>query len=419
MSSLAFDKQGKPFTFDRRTKSLLVRHFRNPGARGTCCQVFDDDGQPLHIDPELDRPEFKKVTRHVPGLYRLDQCDVDGNELDAPAAYVSIDIARNAQGGGDGLAEPSPLVIIQQMAAEQADVMKTLAQEQARLMAATAEILRAPYRPAPIALPPPGADVRNADTDDGDRDDDGEHDDDELAPAPEHPMTAALRMIEPYLPQLGAVAYQKFMELFRELNGKKFDASPAPASAPMPAPTAATSASPPPPADEPVGVVAGTKPPRVASPSAAASPIVTATDTDTATDATGATAPIASAAPIAPSNDSAAHVAVTPATTVAPTASPTAPTMRMHTIAPSVPTLVSPPPVPASALPMPTPEQLVHLHAIRARLTDRERAIAERVIVRMDPALRAQYLAELSAMSVEKATSVIRDMVGEVTALPD
>ncbi len=98
MSSLAFDKQGKPFTFHRKTKQLLVRLFRNPSARGTCCQVLDAAGQPLHIDPETDYMEFRKAVGQVPGLYRLDQCDEDGNELeDAQAAYVSIDVARNAQ----------------------------------------------------------------------------------------------------------------------------------------------------------------------------------------------------------------------------------------------------------------------------------------------------------------------------------
>jgi hypothetical protein len=33
MSPLGFDKQGKPFAFQRRTKKLLVRLFRNPSDR--------------------------------------------------------------------------------------------------------------------------------------------------------------------------------------------------------------------------------------------------------------------------------------------------------------------------------------------------------------------------------------------------
>src|SRR3569623_1458362 len=82
MSSIAFDKQGKPFSFLRRTKKLLVRLFRNPSARGTCCQVLGTDGQPLYVDPETDYAEFRKGIGHVPGRYRLDQCDEDGNELE-------------------------------------------------------------------------------------------------------------------------------------------------------------------------------------------------------------------------------------------------------------------------------------------------------------------------------------------------
>ena len=202
MSSLAFDKQGKPFAFQRRTKQLLVRLFRNPSARGTCCQVLDADGEPLRIDPETDYIEFRKAVGQVPGLYRLDQCDEDGNELgDAQAAYVSIDVARNAQSADGGAGDVSPLIIIQQMAATQAEVMKAMAAQSGALMAAAAEILRAPYRPAPA--PMPAAELRNADasTEDDERDED---DNDEIEDAgPEHPATAALRMIEPHLPQLG------------------------------------------------------------------------------------------------------------------------------------------------------------------------------------------------------------------------
>ena len=65
MSSLAFDKQGKPFSFQRRTKKLLVRLFRNQSARGTCCQVMNAEEQPLYIDPETDYTEFRKAVGHV------------------------------------------------------------------------------------------------------------------------------------------------------------------------------------------------------------------------------------------------------------------------------------------------------------------------------------------------------------------
>lgn len=66
MSPLAFDKQGKPFTFHRKTKQLLVRLFRNPSARGTRCQMLDAEGEPLHIASEMDYMEFRKAVGHVP-----------------------------------------------------------------------------------------------------------------------------------------------------------------------------------------------------------------------------------------------------------------------------------------------------------------------------------------------------------------
>ena len=146
MSPLAFDKQGKPFSWHPRTRKLLVRLFRNPSARGTCCQVLDAEGEPLYVDAETDYVTFRKEVGNVPGLYRLDQCDEDGIELrDAQPAYVAIEVTRNASLVGD--APVDPLVIIEQMFAIHADVMKTMAAQQANIMAASAEILRAPFRP--------------------------------------------------------------------------------------------------------------------------------------------------------------------------------------------------------------------------------------------------------------------------------
>ena len=92
MSPLAFDKQGKPFSWHQRTAKLRVRLFRNPAARGTCCQVLDGVGSPLFVDADLDYTDFRRAVSGVPGLYRLDQCDEDGVEIDDTApAYVSIE----------------------------------------------------------------------------------------------------------------------------------------------------------------------------------------------------------------------------------------------------------------------------------------------------------------------------------------
>jgi len=234
MSPHAFDKQGKPFAWNPRTRKLKVRLFRNPAARGTCCQVLDAAGAPLYVDAETDYAEFRRAIGNVPGFYRLDQCDDDCVEIDGAApAYVSIEHLRNAQpvDGGASSSEVNPLVIIQSMAAIQADVMKTMAAQQAALMAATAEIMRAPYRPAP----PAPTDHRNAYD---------EEDDDELEEEDDEEVTASneiLGMLGPLLPKIGEKfgeqLGQKVIEAVLGVFGRKPDAqAAAPAATPAPMP---------------------------------------------------------------------------------------------------------------------------------------------------------------------------------------
>lgn len=354
MSPLAFDKQGKPFAFQRRTRKLLVRLFRTPSARGTCCQVLDAHGQPLYVDPETDYVEFRKAVGQVPGLYRLDQCDEDGNELDdAQAAYVSIDVARNAQTADAGTGDVNPLVIIQQMAAIQADVMKTMAAQQAALMAATAEILRAPYRPAPVAAP--AVELRNAVGDDEDRDDDEELEEIEEEPQAESTLISVARMVDATMPnmaaQLGEFLYEKVVELM----SKKKKAPSAPA---MPAPAAVSTPVP----EMPAEVIAHAEP----------------------------------SAPVAP-------------VPVVPSVATEAPPEQFEGVAAS-----AAPEVSAASSPRPTPAQMAHLFAIRERLDAKERAIAEAAIRKMTQVQLAQWLDELSAQSVEAATTAIRDLIAQI-----
>ena len=47
MSELAFDKEGEPIELHEDCEVLRVRRFRNPGMRGTCETVREDDGAPL------------------------------------------------------------------------------------------------------------------------------------------------------------------------------------------------------------------------------------------------------------------------------------------------------------------------------------------------------------------------------------
>lgn len=238
MSSLAFDKQGKPFAWHKRTTKLRVRLFRNPSARGTCCQVLDGAGAPLFVDADIDYTEFRRVVSGVPGLYRLDQCDEDGVEIgDAPPAYVSIEQLRNAGVGVEAaqVGEVSPLLIIERLVALQSDVMKTMATQHAAILASSAEIMRAPYRPVPLL---PAADLRNAESTDGE----DEADDDDVSSEERSALAPMLSMLEPHLPQLGVFLYTKCIEFFRQVTPGTM--SPAATSSPAPTTPAAVSTAP-------------------------------------------------------------------------------------------------------------------------------------------------------------------------------
>lgn len=349
MSSLAFDKQGKPFAWHKRTAKLRVRLFRNPSARGTCCQVLDGAGAPLFVDADIDYTEFRRTVSGVPGLYRLDQCDDDGVEIDdAPPAYVSIEQLRNAGGGVEAIqvTEVSPLLIIERLVALQSDVMKTMAAQHAAILASSAEIMRAPYRPVPL-LP---ADLRNADAANDEADDADDDEDETPEPSALAPM---LSMLEPHLPQLGAFLYTKFVEFFRHVPAAPATPPPA-ATTPAPTPAPASTA---PHVAPPVDVAAGFEPADIG--------IVEAELFET----------VSEDAPLR--ND--AHVE-----------SPMA----------NVPTV-------------PTAEQLAHLFAVRERLTPPEQTLIEHVIKRMPAELMMQYLGTLSAMSIDDATAFIRSLIAQ------
>ncbi|HUI49319.1 MAG TPA: hypothetical protein VL119_11520 [Acidimicrobiia bacterium] len=412
MSPLAFDKQGKPFAWHRRTTQLLVRMFRNPAARGTCCQVLDGEGNPLYIAAETEYAEFRKAVGNVPGLYRLDQCDDDGVEIDdAQPAYVSIDLTRNASLTDDG--EINPLIIIEHMFAIHADVMKTMATQQASIMAASAEILRAPFRP-----PAPAAerDARE------EEDDNADDDEDELEPAPEPDPWAAwrpiLKMVEPFLPKLGELLYEQIITMVKKSK------SPPPAAGPNPPPVqafAADGAASPSQSAESAGAAAGSSSP---APAAAASSQATSGKSGTPTPP----APSAESVTPAPAAETASATSAS-----ASAGATTAGSMKATTAAASVPATAATAPASASpastgtALPVasseqgprnaalsPTAEQWEHLHEIRERLSPKERAIAENAIMRMDADVLTDYLAELATLSVDEAVVTIRSMIAKL-----
>ena len=358
MSSLAFDKQGKPFAWHKRTAKLRVRLFRNPSARGTCCQVLDGTGSPLFVDADIDYTEFRRAVSGVPGLYRLDQCDEDGVELeDAPPAYVSIEQLRNAGGLVETaqVGDVSPLLIIERLVALQSDVMKTMATQHAAILASSAEIMRAPYRPVPLL---PAADLRNADATHENADEDDNEEDDELDESSAfQPM---LDMLEPHLPQLGAFLYTKCIEFFRQVP----TTPPAATSTAMPATAPVTASAAPRVVAEPVDVAAGYERAHVGF------------------EAEMFEGAIIDDEPVPAGDDSAT---VTEGFAEAATDTP----------------------------PTATPEQFAHLFAVRQRLSSKEQALVEHVIKRMPPELLMQYLGTLSAMPIDDATTFVRSLIAK------
>jgi hypothetical protein len=496
MSTLAFDKHGKPFTFAHITRKLLVRFFRNPGGRGTCVAVLDDDGEQLYVDVDADYLELRKAVGNAPGLYRLDQCDEDGNEIDdVPAAYVSISSPRNAAGVSDDV---NPLAIVRDLASINAEVSKTMADRFAAVMEKTASILDSAAGAgildrrlaALAALEDRVSRMKHEEDDeedDEDEDDEDEDEESETARDPWAPFIPFFKMVEPQLPKLGALLYEKLKDLVSK------SATPpvaTPNSAPAPAPAPASPAAPGPEA-EPAGAAGGpsattqAQSPGPSTVSAAGgpgattqaqspNPVGTAAGPSATTQAPSPNPVGAAAGPSSPmqaqsrptpepttagpsattqvqppnpatSSHASAAGPTSSAPSSAPNGSPTSPTSSAQSSGSSATPTTSttrtttavgessaPPPAtsepgnaPATgptpadvppgevrnALPMPTPEQWTHLYMIQTRLSPQETALAERVLTRMSAEMLAQWLAELSTLSVDDAVQKIRSVL--------
>lgn len=371
---LAFDREGNPFRFRSQTRKLRPRRWKHAGQRGTCAAVLDPDGEQLLIDADADFAEFRAAVRNSPGFYRLDQCDGDGIAIeDAPPAYVTIESARNASMQSES--DPRD-AIIRDLAQALADSNRTLTEQFSSVMNATAVVLRAadgaglPRREPP----PPPASAPDSPDDDEDSDDDEDHDDaDEHRPEPAEKLWAIIEQMLPSIQMwLAAMASRT---------------SPTPAAAPStpelaaPPALAATSAAP---------IVDGV----AAGPSAPEFPRVAATvSADSAVSSAIAPNVGSSTPPTAPSADPIPAVAA-PSAAIATAVS--APLAEPRNASPSA---------------EPTAQQWAHLMAIRTRLAPRELAIAERVLVRMTTEMRRQWLAQLSAHSVDEATEIVRSLI--------
>lgn len=373
MSQLAFDKDGQPFQFSPQLHTLSVRRFRNPGGRGTCEVVRDEDGDPLHVPGDSTLGEFRAAVGYVSGLYRLDQHDEGGDEIpDVPPAYVVIDPPRNGLLSGSA----DPLVVVRDLAHAHADVAKTLASTNAGMMQAATENMRVSIgaglgnrRVLGLLANAAGAiDVASRegddDEEDGDDDLDDEDDDAPRGPAPAGPgdPLAALGMlaplIQPLLPKIGeaiGVLAADFLNRYKAAR-----------------PTAASS-----------------------------STTAHATEAATAPPPSGAPASEAAAGPGAAST----------------TAPPPAPDAAPGVTAPltTAPAEVAAPPVESEVRnAAPTGAEIAHLLAVRAHLTENEVAVIDESIARMDGPTRMWWLGELSVLSVEQAVERVRSMLPKV-----
>jgi hypothetical protein len=63
-----------------------------------------------------------------------------------------------------------------------------------------------------------------------------------------------------------------------------------------------------------------------------------------------------------------------------------------------------------------TPAQIAHLTAIQARLTPQEVRVVQAAALRMTPPVRAEWLAELAARSVDDAVTLVRSMLPKLRA---
>ncbi len=385
MSQLAFDKDGQPFQFSPRLHTLSVRRFRNPGGRGTCEVVRDEDGDPLHVPGDSALGEFRAAVAYVPGLYRLDQHDESGLEIaDAPAAYVVIDPPRNGLLSGSA----DPLVVVRDLAHAHADVAKTLASTNAGMMQAATENMRVSVgaglgnrRVLGLLANAAGA-IGDASKEADDDLDDGESDEDEDDEAPRGPGPAATGdplaalgmlapLIQPLLPRLGeaiGVLAADFLNRYKAAR-----------------PAAASSST----------TAHATQAPTAPSPSG--SPASEAAAGPGAAAATGPTPP------------------AEPPTAPSPT--PAAPAADGVVVPPFAPGQAGAPSAQDGVRnAVPTGEQVTQLLAVRARLNENEVAVIDESIARMDGPTRAWWMGELSALSVDQAVERVRSMLPKVRA---
>lgn len=352
MSELAFDGNGDPITFPAQTEELRVRRFRNPGMRGACEVVHDQAGAPLYVPVDTGYLEFRGLVDGVPGRYRLDPVDAHRRVIDdGVPAYITITDSPRYAGAGPADDRDS---VIRELARANADMVRTIAERFSNVMQAAADLVRAADgagMPRREAAPSPPPEANGAGREEDDEDDD-ESDSPDIA-----------SLINQLLPTI---------QMWLAAKASERSAAKVPVAAPAPV-SAAPSA--------PAAVAA----------------------TETATSVAGAAAGVGSAAPQAPSPvpaDLGPSINMPPAPDVAAhggtsatqgTAGPVGPERNAGSVRSTV--------------------QAGHLLAIYAALSPEEKRIVQIVIQRMGPDTRAEWLRELSALTVEDAVALVRSLI--------
>ena len=351
MSELAFDANGEPITFPVGVEELRVRRFRNPGMRGACEVVHDRDGAPLYVPVDTSYVEFRALVDAVPGRYRLDPVDLGRQPIanTAPAYVTLTEPLRNVAALGAADDRDS---VIRELVRANVEMTKTIADRFGGVMQAAAELLRAADG-AGLPRREPAREMEDVDDDDGPDQDVGEDDD--------SPDIATL--IAQVLPMIQ-------MWLAARAAEKTAVAPPAAVAPAMPVPAPATT-------------------PAVARDATLGeSDAAAGQEPWTAPGAVEGEAPkeVSAGAPSGPQHEVRAGGS---------TPSPSDGGGRGATRN-------------AARTWLPG---LDHLLAIYAELLPAEKRIVQLVVARMSPDVRAQWLGELSRLTVEQAVALVRSMI--------
>lgn len=169
-SELAYDEHGKRFAVPAHVAGWRVRRFNKPGKRGGCEIVYDNEEHtPLILDVEAGGSDFRSAVNSIPGRYRLDGVDEEGEVLrDVPPAYLVISDAKPASRGDEPPATTSSVewALVEAVRANSASVATMSSSMSSLVQAASVVLQAADAAGITKRLPPPVQVVANDEEDD-------------------------------------------------------------------------------------------------------------------------------------------------------------------------------------------------------------------------------------------------------------